>query len=121
MAAAWRNLQHKSTAATEYVMKHAGEYYKTLLERNKHYIVEEPTVEKCNELSKQLLYTRLASLPHRAESFWKEVEIVKAKFRNRQELKLEEVGIAALFVGECYAWFCVGGMIGRRSITGYRV
>jgi hypothetical protein len=30
------------------------------MERNKQYVVDPPTVEKCRELSKQLFYTRLA-------------------------------------------------------------
>jgi F-type H+-transporting ATPase subunit g len=29
------------------------------MEKNKQYVVQPPTVEKCQELSKQLFYTRL--------------------------------------------------------------
>ncbi len=47
---------------------------------------------------------------------------MKQRLLARNELKLEEVGIAALFAGECYAWFCVGEIVGRGgTLTGYRV
>lgn len=50
------------------------------------------------------------------------MDFVKQKLVQRNDLKLEEVGIAALFAGECYAWFCVGEIVGRGgSITGYKV
>lgn len=74
---------------------------KQLLEQNKQYIVEPPTVEKCNELSKQLLYTRLASIPGRYEAFCKELD--KQMWKNKKELKVEDAGIAPLFVLECFA------------------
>ena len=33
---------------------------------------------------------------------------------------VSQVGVAALFAGEVYAWFCVGEVIGRGgSLTGY--
>ncbi|KAJ7517852.1 hypothetical protein O6H91_21G043100 [Diphasiastrum complanatum] len=122
MGSLLRQLQQKSASASQFVMKHGCAYYKQVLDQNKHYIVKEPTVEQCQELSKQLLYTRLASLPGRYESFWKEVEFLKNKIRNRQDLKLEEIGVAALFAGECYAWFCIGEIIGRGfTLTGYKV
>jgi F-type H+-transporting ATPase subunit g len=30
------------------------------MEKNKHYVVDPPTIDKCKDLSKQLFYTRLA-------------------------------------------------------------
>jgi hypothetical protein len=30
------------------------------MEKNKRYVVDPPTIQKCQELSKQLFYTRLA-------------------------------------------------------------
>jgi hypothetical protein len=30
------------------------------MKKNRHYVVDPPTIEKCQELSKQLFYTRLA-------------------------------------------------------------
>ncbi|KAF2590115.1 hypothetical protein F2Q70_00039712 [Brassica cretica] len=110
-----------SPAATEFMGRgHGTTYYKQLLEKNKQYIQEPATVEKCQELSKQLLYTRLASIPGRTESFWKEVDHVKGLWKNRADLKVEDAGIAALFGLECFAWYCAGEIVGRGfTFTGY--
>lgn len=62
------------------------------------------------------------SIPGRYEAFWKEVDYVKHLWKNRQELKVEDAGIAALFGLECFAWFCAGEIVGRGfTITGYHV
>ncbi|XP_021276821.1 uncharacterized protein LOC110411120 [Herrania umbratica] len=115
-------LQSKATQASQFVVKHGSAYYKQLLEQNKHYIQEPPTVEKCNLLSKQLFYTRLASIPSRYETFWKELDYAKHMWKNRKELKIEDAGIAALFGLECFAWFCAGEIVGRGfTFTGYYV
>ncbi|KAF3772450.1 hypothetical protein EJ110_NYTH55836 [Nymphaea thermarum] len=122
MASKLHQLRSKIAAASEFTSKHGCAYYKQLMEQNKKYVVEPPTVEKCNELSKQLFYTRLASLPGRYESFWKELDAVKQLWKNRHELKVEDAGIAALFGLECYCWFCAGEIVGRGfTITGYHV
>ena len=63
MASKLAQLQSKATQASQFVAKHGPLYYKQLLEQNMHYIQEPPTVEKCNLLSKQLFYTRLARYP----------------------------------------------------------
>nr|GEW72187.1 mitochondrial ATP synthase subunit G protein [Tanacetum cinerariifolium] len=78
----------KATLASEFLSKHGSTYYKQLLEENKQYIQQPATVEKCNELSKQLFYTRLASLPARNEAFWKEVGHVKELWTKKQDLKV---------------------------------
>ncbi|KAI3775565.1 hypothetical protein L1987_50144 [Smallanthus sonchifolius] len=92
------------------------------MEQNKQYVQEPTTVEKCNELSKQLFYTRLASLPSRSESFWKELDYVKNLWKNKKDLHVEQAGIAALFGIECFAWFCAGEIVGRGfTFTGYHV
>ncbi|KAJ4846288.1 hypothetical protein Tsubulata_008811 [Turnera subulata] len=120
MASKLHQLQSKACQATSFLAKHGNVYYKQLLEQNKQYIQEPATVEKCNELSKQLFYTRLASIPHRTESFWKELDYVKNLWRKRQDLKVEDAGIAALFGLECFAWFCAGEIVGRGfTFTGY--
>ncbi|XP_057493631.1 uncharacterized protein LOC130779097 [Actinidia eriantha] len=120
MASKLRQLQSKACQASQFVTKHGNTYYKQLLEQNKQYIQEPPTVEKCNELSKQLFYTQLASIPGRSESFWKELDYVKQLWKNRHELKVEDAGIAALFGLECFAWFCAGEIVGRGfTFTGY--
>ncbi|KDP33746.1 hypothetical protein JCGZ_07317 [Jatropha curcas] len=120
MASKLNQLQSKACQASKFVAKHGTAYYKQLLEQNKQYIQEPATVEKCNLLSKQLFYTRLASIPNRYESFWKELDYVKNLWKNRQELKVEDAGIAALFGLECFTWFCAGEIVGRGfTITGY--
>ncbi|XP_062099194.1 uncharacterized protein LOC133805109 [Humulus lupulus] len=122
MASKLVQLQSKATQASQLVAKHGTSYYKQLLEQNKQYIQEPPTVEKCTLLSKQLFYTRLASLPGRREALAKELDYVKHLWKNRQELKVEDAGIAALFGLECFAWFCAGEIIGRGfTFTGYYV
>ncbi|XP_021898734.1 uncharacterized protein LOC110815310 [Carica papaya] len=120
MASKLHQLQSKACQASKFVAKHGTAYYKQLLEQNKQYVQEPPTVEKCNLLAKQLFYTRLASIPGRRESFWKELDYVKNLWKNRQELKVEDAGIAALFGLECFAWFCAGEIVGRGfTFTGY--
>ncbi|ERN15464.1 uncharacterized protein LOC18443753 [Amborella trichopoda] len=122
MASKLHQLQSKAVAASQFVAKHGCVYYKQLLEQNKQYIQNPPTVEKCSELSKQLFYTRLASIPGRYESFWKEMDAVKQLWKRKDELRVEDAGIAALFGLELYAWFCVGEIVGRGfTFTGYYV
>ncbi|KAJ0251665.1 hypothetical protein HA466_0125920 [Hirschfeldia incana] len=120
MASKLVQVQSKACEASKFVAKHGSSYYRQLLEKNKHYIQEPATVEKCQELSKQLLYTRLASIPKRYETFWKEVDYAKNLWKNRSDLKVEDAGIAALFGLECFAWYCAGEIAGRGfTFTGY--
>ncbi|KAL6554993.1 hypothetical protein OROGR_006251 [Orobanche gracilis] len=120
MASRIQQLQSKACQATQFVAKHGTTYYKQLMEQNKQYVKEPPTPETCSELAKQLLYTRLASIPSRTETFWKEIDYMKNMWKHRQELKVEDAGIAALFGIECFAWYCAGEIIGRGfTITGY--
>ncbi|CAL9187042.1 unnamed protein product [Musa hybrid cultivar] len=122
MAARLHQLRSKAVQASEFVAKNGCAYYKELLEKNKQYIVQPPSVEKCQELSKQLFYTRLASIPGRYESFWKEIDGLRHIWRNIKDLKVEEASIAALFGLELYAWSCVGEIVGRGfTFTGYYV
>lgn len=122
MASKLRQVQSKACQVSQVVTKNGNVYYKQLLEQNKEYIQEPPTVEKCNLLAKQLFYTRLASIPGRCETFWKEVDHVKQLWRNKQDLKVEDVGVAALFGLEVFAWYCAGEIVGRGfTITGYHV
>ncbi|XP_075502794.1 uncharacterized protein LOC142540487 [Primulina tabacum] len=120
MTSKLQRVQAKACQVSQIVAKNGTTYYKQLLEQNIQNIVEPPTVEKCYELSKQLLYTRLASIPGRTESFWKEFDYVKNMWKHRQDLKVEDAGIAALFGLECFAWFCAGEIVGRGfTFTGY--
>ncbi|CAL9186220.1 unnamed protein product [Musa hybrid cultivar] len=122
MASKLHQLRSKAVQASEFIAKHGSTYYKELLEKNKQYIVQPPTIETCQDLSRKLFYTRLSSIPGRYESFWKELDGVKHIWRNRQDLKVEDVSIAALFGLELYAWSCVGEIVGRGfTFTGYYV
>lgn len=60
MASKLRQLQSKAAQASQFVAKHGAAYYKQLLEKNKQYVLDPPTVENCILLEKQLFYTRLA-------------------------------------------------------------
>lgn len=112
----------KAVEASKFLTKHGCAYYKQILEQNKQYVQEPPTVDKCQHLAKQVFYTRLASIPGRYQAFWKELDDVKNLWKHRQELKIEDAGIAALFGLECFAWFCAGEIVGRGfTITGYYV
>nr|XP_043627261.1 uncharacterized protein LOC122598846 [Erigeron canadensis]XP_043630967.1 uncharacterized protein LOC122602336 [Erigeron canadensis] len=122
MATQLKQLQTKASFASQFLSKHGTTYYKQLMEQNKQYIQEPATVEKCSELSKQLFYTRLASLPTRNEAFWKEFAHVKELWKNKKDLNVEQVGVATLFGLECFAWFCAGEIVGRGfTFTGYYV
>eukprot|EP00897_Mesotaenium_endlicherianum_P004898 jgi/Mesen1/4436/ME000225S03423 len=122
MATLLRSLQSRAASAQGLVSKHGSSYYKQLLERNKQYIVGDASVEKCQELSKQFVYTNLASIPKRYESALKELEYLKARGSKISDIKVEELGIGVLFAAEVYAWFCVGEIIGRGgTLTGYKV
>lgn len=63
MASRLAQLRSKAAQASELVSKHGCAYYKEVMEKNKQHVVQPPTVEKCQELSKQLFYTRLARSP----------------------------------------------------------
>ncbi len=49
-----------------------------------------------------------------------ELDAVKAAARNRRELPLATVAKAGVFGAECFAWFCLGEIVGRGgTLTGY--
>ena len=60
MASKLVQLQAKACKASQFVAKHANSYYKKVLEDNKQYIQDPPTIEKCDQLAKRLFATRLA-------------------------------------------------------------
>ncbi|KAI4355533.1 hypothetical protein L6164_004295 [Bauhinia variegata] len=122
MATKLPQLQSKVTQASEILAKKGGSFCKQLLEQNKEHIQEPPTIEKCQLLAKKLFYTRLASIPHRYDAFWRELDHAKNLLKKREELNIENAGIAALFGLECFAWFCAGEIVGRGfTFTGYYV
>lgn len=68
------------------------------------------------------LLLTFCSIPHRYNSFWKELDHAKNLVKNRQDLNMEKVGFAALFGLECFAWFWGGEIVGRGfTFTGYYV
>ncbi|KAL1830665.1 hypothetical protein DCAR_0100598 [Daucus carota subsp. sativus] len=122
MASKLSQLQSTATQATKFVAKNGPVYYKKLLEKNKHYIQDPPTIESCQLLAKQLFYTRLASIPSRYDAFWNELGSMKEVWKMRKQFTTDDYGIAALFGVECYAWFYAGEVIGRGyTFTGYYV
>ncbi|XP_071701356.1 uncharacterized protein [Rutidosis leptorrhynchoides] len=122
MASKLHMLRSKAAEVSSFLSKNGTKYYKEALEKNKQYIQDPPTIEKCQQLSNQLLYTRLASIPNRYDAFWKELNQLKQLVKRRKELKTEDMGIAALFGVECFAWYWAGEIIGRGfTVTGYHV
>ncbi|KAL0394156.1 UNVERIFIED_CONTAM: hypothetical protein Slati_4381800 [Sesamum latifolium] len=122
MASKLNQLRGRTTEVSSIVAKNGGAYYKQLMEKNNQYIQNPPSVETCQLLANQLFFTRLASIPGRYESFWKELDSVKQLLKHRNELNIENAGIAALFGIECFAWFCAGEIVGRGfTLTGYHV
>ena len=61
-----------------------------------------------------------AELPVRATHLRREWASVRNAARHWRELSLGQVGTAAAFGAECFAWFCVGEIVGRGgTVTGY--
>ena len=60
MASKLPQLQTKLVQASNVLAKNGNTYYKKMMEKNKGYIQEPPTIENCQILAKQLFYTRLA-------------------------------------------------------------
>mmetsp|Transcript_8799 Transcript_8799/g.39678 ORF Transcript_8799/g.39678 Transcript_8799/m.39678 type:complete len:123 (-) Transcript_8799:1669-2037(-) len=100
------------------VVPPAVEYYNATMAKNAQYVVKDPAA--VDKLGKQLVYSNLAKLPVMVEGAQAEMNIVKQKWAGRMDLPMTEVGTAALFAGEVYAWFCVGEIVGRGGgLTGY--
>merc|ERR1712216_1019914 len=81
------------------VLPPAVEWYNTTMAKNAQYVVKDPAA---------------------VEAAQGEIKVMQQKWANRMDLPMTEVGTAALFSAEVYAWFCVGEIIGRGgSLTGY--
>lgn len=97
----------------------AKQYDKTLAE-NAQYVVKDP--EAASKLWKQLVFTNLARVPAGYAQCQQETKAVKELWQKKGEMSLKEIGVYVAFVGEIYAWFCIGEIIGRGgTITGYDV
>ncbi|KAJ4833278.1 hypothetical protein Tsubulata_013208 [Turnera subulata] len=117
-------LQSRAVEASRLAYKEGGKYVKQLVEQNKHHVQEPATAEKCLLLSKQLFYTRLASIPRRYEAFWKELDQLKQTWKNSQpnEMNAEDAKTAALFGLELLVCCWAGKVVGRGfTFTGYYV
>ena len=100
------------------VLPPAVEWYNTTMAKNAQYVVKDP--EAVDKLGKQLIFSNMAKLPAAVEAAQGEIKVMQQKWANRMDLPMTEVGTAALFSAEVYAWFCVGEIIGRGgSLTGY--
>ncbi|MCO5564731.1 hypothetical protein L7F22_018399 [Adiantum nelumboides] len=78
--------------------------------------------EKEEVVGAKVIKAAQKNLPACYDAFWKELDFLQQKMKNRQDLKIEEIGVAALFTAQCYAWFCVGEIIGRSfTFIGYFV
>ncbi|THU65912.1 hypothetical protein C4D60_Mb05t08640 [Musa balbisiana] len=60
MASKLHQFGSKAVQVSEFISKHGKAYYEELLEKNKQHIVQPPTIEACQDLSKKFFYTRLA-------------------------------------------------------------
>ena len=65
MASKIPQLKSKVVQASQYAAKNGCSYYKQMMEQNKGYVQDPPTIEKCQTLAKQLFYTRLARFTFR--------------------------------------------------------
>uniref|UniRef100_A0A0E0DU76 Uncharacterized protein n=1 Tax=Oryza meridionalis TaxID=40149 RepID=A0A0E0DU76_9ORYZ len=63
LASKLAQMQAKACDAARFAAKHGCAYHRALMEKKQKYVVDPPTIERCQELSKQLFYTRLARLP----------------------------------------------------------
>ncbi|BAS95058.1 Os05g0533800 [Oryza sativa Japonica Group] len=61
LASKLAQMQAKACDAARFAAKHGCAYHRALMEKNQKYVADPPTIERCQELSKQLFYTRLAS------------------------------------------------------------
>ncbi|PHU09202.1 hypothetical protein BC332_21062 [Capsicum chinense] len=86
----------KAVEASKFFTKNGCSYYKQILEQNKQYIQEPPTVIRKLGIGRD-------SIPGRYQAFWKELDDAKNLWKQRQELKIEDAGIVALFGLECFA------------------
>ena len=61
-----------------------------------------------------------AELPVHYAHMRREWAAVRDAARNWRELSVGEVGTAVAFGAECFAWFCVGEIVGRGgTLAGY--
>lgn len=90
--------------------------YDTLMQRNAHHVASES-----EELEKKLLFTRLAALPRRWAHAREEYGAFRQSLQKGGEMTFGEAGVYIGFALEAYGWFCIGEILGRGSLVGYKV
>jgi hypothetical protein len=96
----------------------SGSIWKQLLSRNSSWIVQSATPEAWEttaDLRRKLLYTHLNALPARWHAARAEFQSLVDKLRAKQ-VTVEEAGWFSLRCVELYAFYCVGLVLGARSL-----
>ena len=102
----------KAKAAVDPAAKFASTHFEAMIQKNKEYIVTDPVAK--SKLGKQFVFSHLATVPQEFKAASSEWQALKTKFeKSWQNITMAEYGTYALFVGEAYAWFCVGDIMGR--------
>eukprot|EP00227_Mantoniella_beaufortii_P019678 CAMPEP_0197591168 /NCGR_PEP_ID=MMETSP1326-20131121/12914_1 /TAXON_ID=1155430 /ORGANISM="Genus nov. species nov., Strain RCC2288" /LENGTH=125 /DNA_ID=CAMNT_0043156539 /DNA_START=20 /DNA_END=397 /DNA_ORIENTATION=- len=101
------------------VVPSAVKAYNATMAGGAEFVVKDPAA--ADKLGRQLVYTNLAKLPVMIEGAAAEIKVVERKWAGRMDLPMMEVGVAALFSAEVYAWMCVGEIIGSGggAMSGY--
>ena len=102
----------KAKTALNPAAKFVTTNFEGVLQKNQEYIVTDPVAK--SKLGRQFLFSHLATVPQELKAASGEWQALKAKFeKSWQTITMAEYGTYALFVGEAYAWFCVGDIVGR--------
>lgn len=94
--------------------------YAEMMKANRGY-VKDTGYDALSQMTKELYYTRWASLPVRYAEASKQLAELKAHVRNYQAWTLRDAGMGALVAGELAAFYTVGEILGRGSLLGYSV
>ncbi|DBA89913.1 hypothetical protein WJX79_000230 [Trebouxia sp. C0005] len=104
----------------KFAEKHVVDQYHKTMQANKQYVVQDQAA--ADKLFRQWFFTKMSRIPQTVDASHKEWAELKGQWAKRSDLHLAEVGTQLLFVGEVYAWFCVGEVIGRGgSLSGYNI
>jgi len=94
--------------------------YEKMMKGGEQYVVKDKA--QADKLLKQWFYTNMARIPEGLKEAKHEWGTVQGKWGQRRDLPMTEVGMYALYVGELYAWFVVGEIVGRGfTFSGYKI
>ncbi|KAF6002813.1 hypothetical protein CCYA_CCYA08G2439 [Cyanidiococcus yangmingshanensis] len=96
----------------------SGSLWKQLLSRNSALIVPSASPEAWEttaDLRRKLLYTHLNALPARWNAAQNEFRALVSKLRSKH-VTVEEAGWFGLRCAELYAFYCLGIVLGARSL-----